>query len=100
MKTSHLSGEPEAGLQTKAKAGDDESGQFRWNEDAMCKFFGKPKRLEKVNMEARMTELGLDLFFGPECWPDMAAVRELATKVKSITGDGNCNPFVQVELRK
>ena len=68
--------------------------------NAMCKIFGKPKALEKITLGARMEQLGLDLLFGSESWPDAAAVRELATKVKSLTGDGFTNPFVCADLHK
>ncbi len=47
----------------------------------MCKFFGKQKPLERVNLASAMAETGLDQFFGSESWPQPAAVRELATKV-------------------
>jgi len=66
----------------------------------MCRFFGKPKRLERVNVALRMEELGLDQFFESECWPDAAPLRELLTKVKNLTGDGFSNPFVFAELKK
>ena len=66
----------------------------------MCKFFGKPKRLERVNLAARIEELGLDVFFDSESWPDAAPLRELCTKVKNLTGEGFSNPFVFAELRK
>ena len=46
----------------------------------MCKFFGKQKPLERINLASAMAETGLDNFFGSECWPQPAAVRELATK--------------------
>lgn len=68
--------------------------------DMMCKFFGKPKPLPKVNMSERMQALGLDTWFGSESWPDAAAVRELSAKVKSLVGDGFSNPFVYADLRK
>ena len=66
----------------------------------MCKFFGKQKPLERVNLADRMAELGLDQCFRSESWPDAAAVRELKTKVKNLTGDGFGNPFVYAEMRK
>jgi hypothetical protein len=68
--------------------------------NAMCKFFGKAKPLVKVNLAERMSELALDRFFDSDSWPEAAAVRELKTKVKNISGDGFENPFVFAELRK
>ena len=66
----------------------------------MCAFFGKPKKLERVNVAARMEELGLDLLFDSESWPDAAPLRELSTKIKNLTGEGFSNPHVFAELRK
>mgnify|MGYP006899618682 CR=1 FL=1 len=66
----------------------------------MCKFFGKPKRLERVNLAARMEELGLDAFFDSESWPDASPLRKLCTQVKNLTGEGFSNPFVFAELKK
>ena len=68
--------------------------------DAMCKFFGKPKRLERVNVAQRVEELGLDHFFDSDSWPDAAPLRELCTKVKNQQGEGFSNPFVFAELKK
>ena len=36
---------------------------------------GKPKKLERVNLAARIEELGLHSFFGVESWPDAAPCR-------------------------
>ena len=47
-----------------------------------------------------MEDLGLDLLFGAESWPEAAAVRELKMKVKNLTGDGFANLFVYADLRK
>ena len=66
----------------------------------MCKLFGKPKRLERVNLAVRIEELGLDAFFDSESWPDAAPLRELCTQVKNLTGEGFSNPFVFAELKK
>ena len=63
-------------------------------------FGSKSRRLEKVNMAGRLEELGLDMFFGSSSWPDIAPVRELATKVRSLSGEGFANPFVYVDLKK
>ena len=60
----------------------------------------KPKPLVKVNLAARMEELGLDYWFESELWPEAAAVRELSTKAKNISGEGFQHPFVYGELRK
>ena len=66
----------------------------------MHRFFGKPKPLVKINLAAKMCELGLDKLFGSESWPEPAAVRELATKIKNLIGEGFSNPQVFAELRK
>ena len=67
----------------------------------MLEIFGsKSWKLEAVNMAGRLEELGLDLFFGSSSWPDIAPVRELATKVRSLSGEGFANPFVYVDLKK
>jgi hypothetical protein len=66
----------------------------------MCAFFGKPKRLERVNVAVRMEELGLDQFFDSDSWPDAAPLRELCTKIKNLTGEGFSNPNVFADLRK
>ena len=68
--------------------------------DGLFKFLGKPKPLVRVNLAARMEELGLDAWFSSESWPEVAAVRELSTKVKSLVGDGFSNPFVYADMRK
>ena len=47
-----------------------------------------------------MEELGLDYWFESELWPEAAAVRELSTKAKNISGEGFQHPFVYGELRK
>ena len=66
----------------------------------ICKLFGKPKRLERVNLAACMEELGLNAFFDSESWPDAAPLRELCTQVKNLTGEGFSNSFVFAELKK
>ncbi len=66
----------------------------------MAKFLGKQKPLERVSLADRMAELGLDHYFGSESWPEAAAVRELKTKIKNLTGEGFANPFVFAEMRK
>ena len=60
----------------------------------------KPRKLERVNVAARMQELGLDQMFNPESWPAAPPLRELCTKVKNLTGEGFSNPFVFAELHK
>jgi hypothetical protein len=67
---------------------------------AMYKFFGKPKPLVRINLAARMEELGLDRHFDSESWPEASAVRELSTKIKNLTGDGFEKPFVYADLKK
>ena len=61
------------------------------------KFFGekcKAKKLEDVDMKGKLEEIGLLPFFHVDLWPAAAAVRELATQMKTRTG------FIYAELRK
>ena len=66
----------------------------------MAKFLGKQRPLEKVNLAERLNELWLDQYFDSESWPEMAAVRELKSKIKTLSGEGSANPFVFADLRK
>ena len=65
-------------------------------------FFGQanPKKLQPVNLAARMEDLGLDVWFGSELWPEAAPCRELLTKVRSCAGEGFSNPYVYADLKK
>ena len=84
-------------------------------------FAGKPvQELVSVDLGAKLAELGLANFFPHEvgslllllcpawkvpkfclqAWPDVNAVRELATKLKIRTKNGEKNPFLVVDLRK
>ena len=42
--------------------------------------FSKPKKLERVNLAARMEELGLHNMFGVESWPDAPPCRQAAPR--------------------
>ena len=66
----------------------------------MCKFFGKPKPLLKINIAEQIEALGLHEFFSSELWPEAGPVRELMTKVRNFTGEGFQRPFVFAEMRK
>ena len=60
-------------------------------------FFGakcKAKKIEDVDMKSRLEEAGLLQFHHVDLWPASAAVRELATQMKSRVG------FVYADLRK
>ena len=59
-----------------------------------------PKKLQPVNLAARIEELGLDVWFGSELWPEAAPCRELLTKVRSFAGEGFTNPYVYADLKK
>ena len=52
----------------------------------MYKFFGKPKPLLKINIAEQIEALGLHEFFSSELWPEAGPVRELMTKVRTLTG--------------
>ena len=64
------------------------------------KALSSKKELAHVDMAQSMADSGLDKFFLVECWPEAMAVRELATKVKTLTKAGQAKPFVAVELKK
>ena len=52
-------------------------------------FFGgkcKPKKIEEVDMQRKLEAAGLLQLFGVELWPSSAAVRDLATQMKTRTG--------------
>ena len=66
----------------------------------LSSFLGKSRKLERVNLAGRLEEIGLDQYFGSDSWPDVAPVREPATKIKSLTGEGFQNPFVFADMRK
>ena len=68
--------------------------------DIASLFAAKTRKLDRVNLSERLAEVGLDMFYASESWPDVAPVRELATKIKSLSGDGFQNPFVFADLRK
>ena len=60
-------------------------------------FFGakcKTKKIEDVDMKGRLDEVGLLQFHHVDLWPSSAAVRELATQMKSRVG------FVYADLKK
>ena len=57
-------------------------------------FGGKKKKVEDVDMGARLEQACLSQHFCHEIWPASAAVRELATQLKSRSG------FVFSDLRK
>ena len=67
---------------------------------ALCRVFGKPEPLAKVNVAKRMHETYLDYFYPEEVWPQEAAVRELHTQIGKAKGEDKTNPFVYVDLRK
>ena len=79
---------------------------------------GRPKKLERVNLAARIEEIGLHQFLGVESWPEaapcrlavqvrrlaqtlkLAIARELASKIRSLTGEDCTNPFVLADFHK
>ena len=92
-----LHGAQEAGPHGEAVA--DEYGQISdFNFQAGLElFFGtkcKTKKIEDVDMKSRLEEAGLLQFHHVDLWPASAAVRELATQMKSRVG------FVYADLRK
>ena len=60
----------------------------------------KNDKLEKVNVAARVEELGLHNFYDSDSWPNAAPLRELRTKIRNLTGEGFANPFVFADLKK
>ena len=67
---------------------------------ALCRVFGKPEPLAKVNLAKCMYETYLEYFFPEELWPQEPAVRELHTQIAKAKGEDKTNPFVYVELWK
>jgi hypothetical protein len=71
---------------------------------ALLRAVGKPMReLVKVDLDGRIEELGLGSFLPVSAWPSLAAVRELATKVRALkrsAPDRTTAPFASRELRK
>ena len=60
----------------------------------------KNDKLEKVNVAARVEELGLHNYYDSDSWPNAAPLRELRTKIRNLTGEGFANPFVFADLKK
>ena len=60
----------------------------------------KNDKLEKVNVAARVEELGLHKYYDSDSWPNAAPLRELRTKIRNLTGEGFANPFVFADLKK
>lgn len=59
------------------------------------------KETVMVDMAKSFSKLGLDVFFPENTWPPCFAVRELATKLKSLKKDFQvAAPFVAVDLKK
>ena len=60
----------------------------------------KSDKLEKVNVAARVEELGFHNYYDSDSWPNAAPLRELRTKIRNLTGEGFANPFVFADLKK
>ena len=58
------------------------------------------KETIKIDMHARLEELGLANHFLETVWPCASALREVAGKVAALEKKGVKNPFVDVELKK
>lgn len=70
-------------------------------QQAMLNCIGKTAREPvAVDLAAKLAERGLATVFPSEAWPPMAAVRELATKLKAKEKQGETNPFIFADLRK
>ena len=90
------------GAQEAVVPGEALSDEYQQMSDAKLsagleKFFGekcKAKKLEDIDMKGKLEEIGLLPFFHVDVWPAAAAVRELATQMKTRTG------FINAELRK
>lgn len=68
---------------------------------ALLNMLGKPTHeLVKVDLAAKLEALGLDRHFPHEMWPDVPAVRELATKIRARKKSGELAPFVFADLKK
>ena len=70
---------------------------------ALLKIAKPSNELVRVDLEGRIKELGLDNVYPVSWWPPMAAVRELATKVKNLkkaAPERMEEPFAHCDLRK
>ena len=70
---------------------------------ALLKIAKPSNELVRVDLEGRIKELGLDKVYPVSWWPPMAAVRELATKVKTLkkaAPERMEEPFANCDLRK
>ena len=64
-------------------------------------FFGtkcKTKKVEEVDMQGKLEAAGLLPFFHVDLWPASAAVRELATHMKTRTGFIHVHGLAQVSV--
>ncbi len=71
-------------------------------QSALMAVLGKAKKeMVPVDLSSMLRQQGLDLYFPTEAWPPTAAVRELATKIKTLEkGGGSANPYVYCDLKK
>lgn len=60
----------------------------------------EPPKHEHVDVDGRLVELGLSVHLPSVVWPEMAAIRELSTKIKALGKTGQECVFVAVDLRK
>ena len=67
-------------LEAKPEAAPTGLPQETLNDLQSLALFSKPKKFERVNLAARMEELGLHNMFGVESWPDAAPCRQVAPR--------------------
>ena len=72
-----------------------------WVEKAFLKAMGKAhKPCLHVDLKAELGKNGLGGLFSASSWPPTIAIRELATKLKTVRATGQPNIFVCADLNK
>ena len=61
---------------------------------------GKHKPCVHIDMVAEMSKLGLGSHFPSSVWPPTNAVRELASKLKTLKATGQPNVLIAAEIKK
>ncbi len=71
-------------------------------QSALMAVLGKAKKeMVPVDLSSMLRQQGLEWYFPTEAWPPTAAVRELATKIRTLEkGGGLANPYVYCDLKK
>ena len=68
--------------------------------DPVLDLLKKKREFEHVDLGAKLVEKGLAVLFPHQLWPDVNAVRKMATKFKARKKYGEANAFVCVDLKE